>query len=74
MWPSGIMHAMQRLLQSGAASQAEVDAAKERLRVADSDVHLLQQKMKGRYSQRKWDMSRRKRRKLKPHCKPRRNC
>lgn len=43
--------AMQRLLQSGAASQAEVDAAKEKLRVADSDLHLLQEKMKGRYSQ-----------------------
>ncbi len=43
--------AMQRLLQTGAASQAEVDAAKDRLRVADSDVHLLQQKLKGRYSQ-----------------------
>ncbi len=43
--------AMQRLLQTGAASQAEVDAAKNRLRVADSNVHLLQQKLKGRYSQ-----------------------
>ena len=43
--------AMQRLLQTGAASQAEVDAAKDRLRVADSNVHLLQQKLKDRYSQ-----------------------
>ncbi len=43
--------AMQRLLQTGAASQGEVDAAKDRLRVADSNVHLLQQKLKGRYSQ-----------------------
>ena len=45
------LQAMQRLLQTGAASQAEVDAAKDRLRVADSDVHLLQQKLKDRYSQ-----------------------
>jgi HlyD family secretion protein len=43
--------AMQRLLQTGAASQAEVDAAKDRLRVADANVHLLQQKLKDRYSQ-----------------------
>ena len=42
---------MQRLLQTGAASQAEVDAAKDRLRVADANVHLLQQKLKDRYSQ-----------------------
>lgn len=45
------LDAMQRLLSSGAASQAEVDAAKERLRVAQSDLHLLQQKLKDRYSQ-----------------------
>jgi HlyD family secretion protein len=43
--------AMQRLLETGAASQAEVDAAKDRLRVADANVHLLQQKLKDRYSQ-----------------------
>jgi HlyD family secretion protein len=45
------LQAMQRLLQTGAASQAEVDAAKNRLRVADSEVHLLQEKLKDRYSQ-----------------------
>lgn len=45
------LQAMQKLLQTGAASQAEVDAAQARLRVADSEVHLLQQKLKGRYSQ-----------------------
>src|SRR5271167_1518776 len=43
--------AMQRLLQSGAASQAEVDAAQNQLRVADANVHFLQQKLSGRYSQ-----------------------
>src|SRR5271156_121755 len=45
------LQAMKTLLQTGAASQAEVDAAQARLRVADSEVHLLQQKLKGRYSQ-----------------------
>ncbi len=44
------LQAMKTLLQTGAASQAEVDAAQTRLRVADSEVHLLQQKLKGRYS------------------------
>ncbi len=44
------LQAMQRLLQSGAASQAEVDAASNQLRIADSNVHLLQQKLSGRYS------------------------
>jgi HlyD family secretion protein len=44
------LKAMQRLVQSGAASQAEVDAASNQLRVAESDVHLLQQKLNGRYS------------------------
>ncbi len=43
--------AMQKLLQTGAASQAEVDAAQNRLKAADSQVHLLQQKLKDRYSQ-----------------------
>jgi HlyD family secretion protein len=43
--------AMQRLLQTGAASQAEVDAAQNQLRVADANVHFLQQKLNGRYSQ-----------------------
>lgn len=45
------LQAMQRLLQSGAASQAEVDAAQNQLRVADANVQLLQQKLNGRYSQ-----------------------
>jgi HlyD family secretion protein len=42
--------AMQRLLQTGAASQAEVDAARNQLKIDDSNVHLLQQKLKDRYS------------------------
>jgi len=45
------VEAMQRLLQSGAASQAEVDAARNQLQVADANVHYLQQKLNGRYSQ-----------------------
>ena len=45
------LDAMQKLLQSGAASQAEVDAAQNRLTSAESQVQLLQQKLKGRYSQ-----------------------
>jgi HlyD family secretion protein len=44
------LQAMQRLLQTGAASQAEVDAAANQLRVADSNLRLLQQKLNGRYS------------------------
>lgn len=44
------LQAMQKLLQTGAASQAEVDAAQNRLRVDDSQVHLLEQKLKDRYS------------------------
>jgi len=44
------LQAMQRLLQTGAASQAEVDAAQTRLRVAKSEVSLLEQKLNGRYS------------------------
>ena len=44
------LQAMQRLLQSGAASQAEVDAAQNQLRIAESNVQLLQQKLGGRYS------------------------
>jgi HlyD family secretion protein len=42
---------MQRLLQTGAASQAEVDAAQNQLRVTDANVHFLQQKLSGRYSE-----------------------
>jgi|SRR5579862_3605653 len=45
------LQAIQKLLQSGAASQAEVDAAQNRLKVAESQIQLLQQKLKGRYSQ-----------------------
>ncbi len=44
------LQAMQRLLQSGAASQAEVEAARNQLKIADANVHLLQQKLKDRYS------------------------
>ena len=68
------LQAMQRLLQTGAASQAEVDAAQKQLRVADSNVHLLQQKLNGRYSQQEWDTSRRSRLKLAPRWQQRRSC
>jgi HlyD family secretion protein len=44
------LQAVQRLLQSGAASQAEVTAAQNQLKVAESNVQLLQQKLKDRYS------------------------
>lgn len=44
------LQAMQRLLQTGAASQAEVDAAQLQLKVADSNVHMLEQKMQHRFS------------------------
>ncbi len=44
------LQAMQKLLQTGAASQAEVDSAQNRLRVDDSQVQLLEQKLKERYS------------------------
>lgn len=43
--------AMQRLLKTGAASQAEVESAQNQLRVADANVHFQQQKLEGRYSQ-----------------------
>jgi HlyD family secretion protein len=42
--------AMQKLLQTGAASQAEVDTAQTRVRVDESQVQLLDQKLKDRYS------------------------
>jgi len=42
--------AMQRLLQTGAASQAELDAAQNQLRITDATVHFLEQKLTGRYS------------------------
>jgi HlyD family secretion protein len=45
------LHAMQTLLQNGAASQAEVDAAQNKLKAADDQVQLLQKKLKDRYSQ-----------------------
>ncbi len=45
------VQAMRNLLQSGAASQAEVDAAENRLKAAESQVQLLQKKLKDRYSQ-----------------------
>jgi HlyD family secretion protein len=44
------LQAMQRLLQTGAASQAEVDAAQVQLRVADANVHMLEQKLHDRFS------------------------
>lgn len=44
------LQAMQKLLQTGAASQSEVDTAQNRLRVDDSQVQLLEQKLKDRYS------------------------
>lgn len=45
------LQAMQKLVRNGAASEGEVDAAAARLQVADADVHLLEQKLKDRYSQ-----------------------
>ena len=45
------LEAMQRLIRTGAASQAEVDAAQNQLRVADANIHFLEQKLSGRYSQ-----------------------
>src|SRR5271166_5814578 len=44
-------HAMQNLLKTGAASQAEVDAAENRLKAAEAQVQLLQKKLNDRYSQ-----------------------
>lgn len=44
------LQAMERLLQTGAASQAEVDAARNQLKIAESNVQLQQQKLKDRYS------------------------
>ncbi len=45
------LRAMQRLLQSGAASQSEVDTAQSRFQIAEANVQLLEQKLSGRYSQ-----------------------
>ena len=44
------LQAMQRLLQTGAASQAELQAAENQYQVAEANVDLLQQKLSGRYS------------------------
>ncbi len=44
------LEAMQHLLKTGAASQAEVDAAQNKLRIAEANVEMLQQKLTGRYS------------------------
>jgi len=44
------LQAMQRLLQTGAASQAEVDAAQLQFKVADANVHMLEQKLHDRFS------------------------
>ena len=45
------LQAMQKLLATGAASQGEVDTAQNRLKADESQVELLQQKLKDRYSQ-----------------------
>src|ERR1700733_5311184 len=45
------LDALQRLQQKGAASPGEVKTAQDRLNAAVSDVNLLQQKQKSRYSQ-----------------------
>ncbi|HWR37066.1 MAG TPA: efflux RND transporter periplasmic adaptor subunit [Clostridia bacterium] len=44
------LEALRRLQQRGAASDAEVQAAEDRLRRAEADLKLLQQKGTGRYS------------------------
>ncbi len=44
------LQAMQHLLQTGAASQAEVDAAQNKLRIDEANVEMLQQQLTGRYS------------------------
>ncbi len=44
------LQAMQRLLQSGAASQVEVDNAKAQLNIAEANVHTLDQKLHDRFS------------------------
>jgi HlyD family secretion protein len=45
------LQAMQRLVQTGAASQAELSAAEMQLRVAEANVHTLEQKLHDRFSQ-----------------------
>ena len=44
------LNSMQRLLQSGAASQGEVDAAQAQLHVAEANLHTLEQKLHDRFS------------------------
>jgi HlyD family secretion protein len=44
------LQALQRLQQKGAASAGEVQAAENRLRAAEADLNLLQQKETSRYS------------------------
>ncbi|HEY6251695.1 MAG TPA: efflux RND transporter periplasmic adaptor subunit [Candidatus Angelobacter sp.] len=44
------LQAVQRLQQSGAASPAEVEAARNRLQKADADLQLLKSKLTGRFS------------------------
>lgn len=44
------LQAVQRLQQTGAASPAEVEAARNRLQKADADLQLLQSKLTGRFS------------------------
>ena len=44
------LQAMQHLLQTGAASQAEVDAAQNKLRIDEANVEMLEQQLTGRYS------------------------
>jgi len=44
------LDAVQRLQQNGAASPAEVEAARNRLQKADADLQLLQSKLTGRFS------------------------
>ena len=44
------LKAIQKLQQSGGASPAELEAAQDRLKKAEADVQLLQEKVNGRYS------------------------
>ena len=44
------LQAIQKLQMSGAASPAEVDTARDRLKKAEADTQLLEAKLKGRFS------------------------
>lgn len=44
------LQAIEKLQASGAASPAEVEAARDRLKKAEADTQLLEEKMKGRFS------------------------